>query len=284
MKNRKLASLVSYILALFLTFTLFATTVCTVFLLTVANPKRIDNAILKSEYIKPLKDEIAYKWDNLAAICGMEERDELLALLTEERIENDSREYFKKAYSGETIDTSALKETVHKVVSDYAYKNDWGLISKAELEQNINDLVNSCIDEYNLSVKVRLIPKLLSTVTKFKKFAAIGLTGSAILSLGIMVFIFFLQHNRRKTAFYAFTAFGANAFLYLFMVLFVLSGDLIDRIPIEASALYNLVNGYLQNIFTLVIISTILLLILSALSLILYLKPQKNKDTFRVVP
>ena len=278
MKNRKLASLVSYILALFLTFTLFATTVCTVFLLTVANPKRIDNAILKSEYIKPLKDEIAYKWDNLAAICGMEERDELLALLTEERIETDSREYFKKAYSGENIDTSALKEKVHKVVSDYAYKNDWGLISKAELEQNINDLVNSCMDEYDLSVKVRLIPKLLNTVTKYKKMAAIGLAGSAIISLGIIAFIFFLQADRRKTLFYVFTALGANASLYLFMVLFDLSGDLINRIPIEASALHNLINGYLQSIFTLVIMSTILLLILSALALILYLLPKKNKS------
>ena len=279
MTKEKLSSLISHILALFLTFTLFGVTVCALILCTVANPKMLDDAILNSNYVKPLKQEISDKWDNLAAICGMEERDELLALLTEERIENDSREYFKKAYSGETIDTAALKEKVHKVVSDYAYKNDWGLIPKAELEQNINDLVNSCMDEYDLSVKVRLIPKLLGTVAKYKKLAVIGFVGSAILSIGIMVFIFFLQHNRLKTAFYTFTDFGANSALYLFMVLFVLLGDLINRIPIEESALYNLASGYLQSIFTLVIIITVLLLILSALSLILYLKPQKNKNT-----
>lgn len=279
MKNRKLASLISYILALFLTFTLFATTVCTVFLLTVANPKRIDNAILKSEYIKPLKDEIAYKWDNLAAICGMENRDELLALLTEEQIKNDSRKYFKKAYDGETIDTSALKERVHKVVSDYAYKNDWGLISKAELEQNINDLVNSCMDEYDLSIKVKLMPKLLGATVRYKKIALIGFGAFAILSVGILVFIYFLQTNRRKTLFYAFTAFGANTFLYMFMVLFVLINDLIDRIPIEASALYNLVNKYIQDILNSVLMLTILLLIISVLTLILYLIPKKNTNT-----
>ena len=130
MKNTKLSSLVSYTLALLLTFTIFATSICAIFLCTVANPKMIDETIIKSDYVKPLKEEISAKWDNLAAICGMSERDELLALLTEEQIENHSREYFKNAYNGETIDISPLKEKVFTVISDYAHENDWGLISQ----------------------------------------------------------------------------------------------------------------------------------------------------------
>ncbi len=279
MKKTNLSSVISHILALFLTFTLFAVSGCALFVCTVSDPNLMDRTITESNYVKPLKQEISDKWDNLAAICGMGEREELINLLTEERIEADSREYFKKAYNGGTIDTSALKEKVHKVVSDYAYKNDWGLISKAELEQNINDLVNSCMDEYDLSIKVKLMPKLLGATVRYKKIALIGFGAFAILSVGILVFIYFLQTNRRKTLFYAFTAFGANTFLYMFMVLFVLINDLMDRIPIEASALYNLVNKYIQDILNSVLMLTILLLIISVLTLILYLIPKKNTNT-----
>ncbi len=277
MKSNKLPSLISYVLALFLTFTIFGAIFCGIFLSTVANPQTIDNAILKSEYITPLKQEIYNKWDNLASICGMEDRSKLLALLTEEQIKTDSRQYFKNAYTNQTIDTSLLKEKVHNIISDYAFQNDWGIISKAELEQNINDLVNSCMDEYNLSVKVKLVPKFFNLVAKYKKVALIGLVATSILSVGIIIFIYFLQSNRKKTLFYTFSAFGGNGLLYLFLVLFIKLNDLINRIPVEASALYNLINKYLQDILNQICVVTVLLLIISTLVLVLYLIPNKKR-------
>ena len=51
MTKEKLSSLISHILALFLTFTLFGVTVCALLLCTVANPKMLDDAIREDELL-----------------------------------------------------------------------------------------------------------------------------------------------------------------------------------------------------------------------------------------
>ncbi len=278
MKKQTLSTIISFVLALFLSFAVFTVVICSVFLCTLANPNVIDKTISQSDYAKPLKEEISAKWDNLAAICGMDERDVLLSLLTEERIENDSRKYFKMAYEGKTLDTSNLKKEVYDIVSDYAHSHDLNLISAQELEQNINDLVTSCMEEYDRSVKIRLMTRAFGTIGKIRPTVLIALVISFLISAGIIVFIFYLQTDRKKTLFYLFSAFAANAVLYLFAVLFTYLNNLINRIPIEESALYNLTVKYLNDTFTFITVTAVLLCIVSALVLAFYIKPSKNKE------
>ncbi len=277
MNKSKLSSVFSYALAMLLCVLVFAVSLCVLFVLTVASPKAIDTAITQSDYVAPLRQEISAKWENLASICGMQETKPLLSLLNNERVENDCRQYFKNAYNGETLDTASLKNEVYRVVSDYAHKNDLGLISQAELEQNIKDLVNSCMDEYDRAVKIRFMPKLLNKAAKLTPTLLICLTALTLASVGIIIFIFYLQADRKKTLLYVFYALGGNALFYLFMLLFVWANDLIKRIPIEESALYNLSIKYLSNTLNSFILTAAILLIASAVILILYLKHTKSK-------
>ncbi len=278
MKNANLPLIFSYILSFFLSITLCAIIFCTLFLCTVAQPKNFDNAISKSNFIKPLKNEISEKWENLAAISGMEDRDELLSLLTEKRIEKDCREYFKSAYNGESVDTASLKQELYTVVNEYAKDHNPHLIPDAEVSENVNDLVNACMTEYDTSVKIKLLPSLLSRVKKFTPIVIGALIGCSVVSLGLILFIFGLQRGLKSTAKYVFYGVTANTVLFTVLSLLIHFNDFIHRIPIDASALYNLAVAYLSDIFSVLIIITGVLCAISAIILILLNLKRKKAE------
>ncbi len=283
MKKINLPLAFSYILSFFLSLTICAVAVCFVFLFTIANPENIDKAILKSDFVKPLKNEISEKWENLAAISGMEESEKLLALLSDERIEKDSREYFKKAYKGKAIDTTPLKDEIYVIVSEYAKAHNPHLISDSEVEQNVLDLVNACITEYDISVKIKLMPTLLAKVSKLTPVIIGVLIGCIVLSVGLFIFIFRLQKSLKNTLTYLFYALASNSILFVFLSLFIYFNNFINRIPIEASALYNLTVEYLTYVFSVFNTASITLCIISALILLLLIFKKEKSNSFQTV-
>lgn len=249
MKQDRLRSIICWILAFFLAAVLLAGVLCVFGRVVTADRTALFDSMQETDYAETLTSEIREKWDNLAAITGIQERTELLNLVTEQRVAVDSQTYYENAYLGQSVlDTDALRREVRTFVEEYVAGTDPWFVNEAELQQNITDLVDACIDEYALSVKIKLMPNVLGQMEKIASLLEKGMWVCAVMTLLLTVFLFFLQVRRRETLRYLFCAVAPTPILLLAACRFVKAEAYIYRLPMADSALKGMLEQYLEKI------------------------------------
>lgn len=247
MKKRAPAVIISMILSLFSAVVIFAICIVALLKCTLLDENTVYRSLNNTDYTTMLSDEIKGKWDNLASICGVEDREELLALVTPELVLSDTKEYFRQSYADETpTENTDLRNRVYEIVEQYAKEHDAHLISDEELEKNINDLVDYCMDDYNSAVKVRFMPTVISSLNRLNTLLVSAAIACAVVLVLFAVFTFFLQVRRRDTLYYMSISLLTNAVVFWAAHLVVMRNGYIERIPVAKTALYYLVTDYLR--------------------------------------
>ena len=249
MKKNILTTVFSCILSFFLAIVLLAGSLCVYARKTVCEPDVLLQISQECGYSQELYDEIKYKWENLLSITGVTEPESIMEVLSPELVREDTLTYLRSAYQEKSDpNTAELKSQLESKIRDYAYSNNIHATPEKELEQNITDLVNACIQDYQGAIAIPLLPKLLGAVSGITAYLKVGLYATAAAALVLLVFIFFLQRMRRETLYYAAIATATNGVLLLGLNGLADHYELIARLPFEASALKSLISAYLQHL------------------------------------
>ena len=264
--------LFSCILALFLSILCLAAGLCHYAQKTICNSNYLLNASKESNYSQVLYEEIAYEWENLLAITGVETPEDIMAVLTPEIVERDAHGYFTDAYTGSApLDTQQLRTDLDVKIREYAYSHNIYATPEAELEQNITDLVDACMVEYEGAITIPLLPKILGTVSKFAPLLNTGLILLAAACTVLLIFIFFMQRKKQDTLYYLLISIATSSLILLAIPLIAKYYNIINRVPFGDSALKSLVMRYLQNLLGTMSQYGKLLLIVAITIFILYL-------------
>lgn len=272
-KKSILTAVFSLILSLFLAISLFAVALCVYARNTLCREDLMTDTLVRCGYSQQLYEEILYKWENLLAICGVPESENstILQVLTPEGVKQDTLTYFQNSYQGSgTLDTQPLSDNLEALVRSYAYSNNIYMSSEEELDANIADLVEACMEEYHNSVQVPLMPRLLSKLPPLRNVLMWGTlaTGAAALVFG--VFLFFLQKKRQNVLYYGGIATGTNAVLILALFALARGTQLIYRLPITESALRTFLIAYLERLLESFLLLGLLFLGITAVLALVY--------------
>jgi hypothetical protein len=270
--KKKLSVIFSLILTLFLAIGLFAEAMCQLVCTTVCVPQLWQQAIQDSSYTDTLYEEIYGNWENLLLICGVQRPEEILSsILTREEVSKHAQDYFAQAYTGEvTLDTTKLKQDLQDALYSYAAENNVYKTEQAELDANVQELVDVCIGEYTNAVQLPLLPRLLSSVAGMQSKLRLLQWYIGGACIGLLVFVFFLQQRRRNVAYYGAIATVTNTVLLLGGYGFVAGKQFLQRLPIGASALRDLAIAYGQQILQQMCRLGLLFLAATALLLVVY--------------
>ena len=272
-KKSVLTTAFSLILSLFLAISLLAGSLCVYARSTLCKEELLTSTLLQSGYSQQLYEEILYKWENLLSICGVPESENstILQCLTPEGVKQDTLAYFRDSYSGSRkLDTQPLEENLEALIRSYAYSNNVHMSSQEELDANIADLVNACMEEYHNSVMVPLMPRLLSKLPPLRNMLLWGILAAGFSALVLGVFLFFLQRRRADTLYYFGIATGTNAVLILGIYALTKGTRLISRLPITESALRSFLVAYLEILLEYFLLLGLLFLGITAFFALLY--------------
>lgn len=249
MKKQILSTVFSIVLALFLAFALLAGSLCMFAKNIVCKPDVLQQTVLSSGYTQELYEQIQYSWENYLAISGVSEPNPIMAILTPEKVREDALRYLENCYNGETVlNTDPIRADLEAKVREYVDGQLGYGVPDDELENNIRELLDACINTYRQALTIPMLPKILKTVSSLEKYTAPGALCTFGFGFLLIVFLFFLQRKRQNTLYYASIATLTNALLLMGAVWLTRHYELIARLPIEESALRTLLISFLQII------------------------------------
>ena len=279
MKKTVLSRVFSLMLALFLALSLLGCAAIAYAGWTVADPENVKKAVIACSYGETLREEIAKKWDNLLSICGIADTSPMLEILTEDRVQADVLTYFADAYhSKQTVDTKSLEEELEAKLWEYTATLENADPEDQELQKNVRDLASACMEEYRISIRVPLLHNVLGAITRYKKWMLCGGLVLAVFSVLLLVFLFFLQRQRRDIFYFAALATATDTLLILGGGLFARGIDLVNRLPLAQSALRDLAVLCASNMLTKLLITGTVLLAVTVLLLLLYILTGRRKQ------
>lgn len=250
MSKRVLSIVFSYILALFFAVTMLAGVLCDFAYKTVCDPELLVSHAISSGYATELYDEILYKWENLLSITGIDDTEPFTQVLTLERVEDAAYSYLRNAYTGiSEIDTKLMSGELEAKVREYANNNNIHETPQEELDKNVVNLVSACEKEFVNSIKIPVLPKLLSALSKLSPVLKTCPIICMAFSVLLLVFVFFLQKKRTDVLFYCAIGSLTNTVLILGATWATGKYQLVERIPIDLSALRTLAVSYLNCLF-----------------------------------
>lgn len=241
--------LFSCILSLFLAILGLGVALCHYGQTTVCNPDLLQQVAIDNGYSQQLYEEIVYDWENYLAITGVETPEDIMVVLTQEQVQQDALRYLVDAYTGKaTVDTATLRNDLEAKVREYAYSHNIYETPEDELSENINDLVDACIDDYRSAISVPMLNKILGTVNRFGTVLSTCTIALAFGCVFLLLFLFFLQKKRQDTLYYTAISSATGSIILLAIPAVAAYYDVVNRLPFMDSALKSLVRGYLQAI------------------------------------
>ncbi len=269
--KKTLASVFSFVLSLFLAFSLLLGSLSLFFYHTALDEKDLVRVADESKYTEELYEEIRDSWENLFAITGVMEPDPMLKLLTPEKVEEDAFSFLRSSFSGKgEISTEKLEKDLDEKIREYVKSQGEEEISE-EVEKNIKELVSSCTGKYEKGIRVPLLPTVLGKAGAVKKYLVPAAIASFVFSLVLAVFIFFLQKKKKETLYFLIISVATCAIIFLGAAFFAEGYGLTSRLPIEESALLTLVASFLQFLIDEIFLTGIIFVGIAVLFLAVYL-------------
>ena len=260
----------SCILALFLAILALGAGLCHYGHTVVCNPDTLQKIAVDSGYTQQLYEEIVYDWENYLAITGVETPETIMVVLTQEQVDRDALQYISDAYTGKaTVNTDALRSSLDSKVRQYAHSHNIYETPDEELEQNIQDLVDACIDDYTSAIAIPMLVKILSTIHRYGAMLLPCLIGLCIGNAVLLAFLFFLQKKKQDVLYYSAIATATGSIILLAIPKLAAHYNIVNRLPVSESAMKTLVKSYLETILNAIgsygnifLIATIILLAL----------------------
>ncbi len=245
MKKKILTSVFSFVLTLFLAFSLLVGSLAIYAENTLCSPEKLEKIGTKSGYTTELYDQIHSSWENLLAITGVTAPEPILAILTPSLVEKDALRYISDSFAGKAdISTKELETALDGKIRDYV--KGQGEEIDEEVEKNIQELVSACIKKYEHGIRIPMLPKVLGAVSKLQKYLMPLAIGAFGFSLVLLVFLFFLQQKKKNILYYGAISASTGAMLLVGASFLSDHYELAKRLPLEESALRTLLSSYVQ--------------------------------------
>ncbi len=271
MKQTVLPVALSGLLALFLSVVTVAGALFYIAGESLCEPTYLMQTAQDSGYTQELYGQIAYKWENLLAITGIQDQEPVMAVLTPEEVAQDALLFLETAYEGSAeLDLQQLSVDLETKVREYVDKNYPSAQQQAELEKNILDLVNACISDYRSAVSIPGAGTVLRTLNKIRQYVKPGMYITAGAALVFLVLLFFLQRKRRETLYYTAIALTADSLILLGVPALIYGNRVIERLPLGASAMKTLIDAFLIGILDRMHSAGLLFLLTALLLLLVY--------------
>ena len=285
--KKNLASVFSFILSLFLAFSLLAGSLCLFLYHTALDEKDLIRTADESKYGEELYEEITDSWENLFAITGVSQPKPMLKVLTEKSVEDDAFSYLRSSFEGKgKIDTAELEKALDEKLREYVKAQGEEEISE-EVEKNIRDLVSSCKTKYEKGIRVPMLPTVLGKAGAVRKYLPTASIAAFVFALALAVFIFFLQKKKKETLYFLAISAATCGIVFLGAAFFAEGYELTSRLPLEDSALLTLMASFLQFLIDEILLMGIAFFGAAVLILVLYLIFTfllKEKDSENTVP
>lgn len=243
-----LRCLFSCILSLFLAISLLAGGACYFVQNNISNPSALNSAA-NADFTQELYDEIVYDWENLLSITGVTEPETIMSVLTYAQVEKDALDYLAGAFNGGiSTDTQALRTNLDEKVRQYAYSHNIHATPEEELEQNIKDLVNACIADYEDAIRIPLLPTTLGYAAKIGPYCTKLLPIIAAGALVLFLFLLLLQRKKQDVFYYSAISAATGGIVLIGAVMAVEYYEIIGRLPFSDSAIKTLVVNYCRQL------------------------------------
>lgn len=272
MKKRILSTVISTILSLFLAILLLGGSLCVYGHRVVCDPEALLQTSISSGYTQELYEQIQYSWENYLAISGVAEPEPIMAVLTTEKVQQDVLAYIEASYTGTAqVSTDALQAQLDEKVREYVAGQLGDAKPNEELEGNIRDLLNACMQSYTQAISIPVVPKILKTIHNIGKYMKPGALFAFGFSLILTVFLFFIQQKRKNTLYFVGIATATNALLLMGATWLANHYSLVKRLPIDESALRTLLVSYLDLLLDKLWFVGVVFLSVTAVLLFVYL-------------
>lgn len=249
MKKKILRILFSCILSLFISILALALGLSHFAKDYVCNKAHIQSICETSNFTKELYEEIRYDWENLVSITGITEQNSILSVLTPQMVKNDATAFIISSYTGNaTLNTETLRANLETKVREYASSHNINATPDAELEKNITDLVDACIEDYRMSVSIPTLPKILGNVSSLSSYLDTLILFAAVGIMLLLLFLLFIQRKKQDVFYYISVSGVTNAILLIGAMHLAGYYEIISRLPFADSALKTLISDYLQSL------------------------------------
>lgn len=249
MTKRFLRIFFSCILSMFIAILSLAGGLCHYTQAIVCNQDILLQAAKNSGYTQQLYEDIAYNWENLLSITGVETPEDIMAVLTPEIVAQHTLDYLKDSYSGSAAtDMQQLRSDLDSKIREYAYSHNIYATPEAELEQNINDLVDACISELQAAIAIPLLPTLLGAISNYGQLLPKFIPALAGGCVFLALFIFFLQKKKQDVLYYITLSGMTGGIILTGIPKLVAYNNIIGRLPVGDSPLKTLITNYLQTV------------------------------------
>ena len=240
--------LFSCALSLFLAITGLGIGVCHFTQTILFNPNTLIQVAGDCGYTQQLHSEIAREWENLFAITGVENPEEMMSVLTRDIVNADSLNYIANAYAQTAaVRVQQLADQLTGKVREYAYSQTAQADRDGALEENINDLVNACIGAYKSAVEIPALNTILGTFSKIAGKLDLYACILSILLLAFMALMYFLQRKRTHTLYYMTISAAAGGIVLLGIPAITMQYNILARLPFSDSAVKTLLIAYGAN-------------------------------------
>lgn len=247
-------------------------------LLLTAKPEHIVQIAIQSDYYTLLTGEIRESLYDLGDISGLE-HSVFHAVVTTQRVEEDSDAYLSGAMVGKTVvpDTAALSAAFRNAIlagSDQAKQKQ----GNAAFVKALRSFSDQCAAAYKQKIAIAGLPEAGRAVAKLRQAGAAAAVGIILLTALLAAVLYGIQswkHRFLRYLSYSFS--GAAAMLLLFPgVLWALGFP--SRLGLTAQSLFTMVRQLAASIFKGQLVCAVVFLLLFVLMLLVRRKVTRGVE------
>ncbi len=256
----------AYLLSFMHFLVMMAVTVGLLLRTTVMDEEFVMDKVSHSQYAALLTEQIQKQIVNWGAVSGVEDETVFTDVVTEERVAEDTLKYFRGAMEGlNNLDTSDLEKELRDSIGSYAKSGDTSEVSEEELQENINHLVQLCVDGYRQKVAVGMLPKIGGIIHQFRHPADIGLYAGLAAILLLTGGIFLVTHYVKRGLRFLIYSLSASALAWWAFLIWTWASGVISRVALTSRPLYTLARDVMNAMYARACIAALAVTVLLAL-------------------
>jgi hypothetical protein len=249
LKSKAAAKALYIILAFLLSLFIVAGSMCALLKITVMSPKYFNESLNGSGYYADLCSEITDGLKDIGDASGLD-KSFFEDIVNETLVRKDVQNYVSDFYSGKklSVDTSDFEKDLRSALAKYERAHNIKMTDYSE--KNVDYFVNEAAKIYAANIKINYLGAIQKTALKLDKALTIATIVLGVLSLAVLLFIFFSIKWKHKALRYIYYAFCSAGLFIASIPAAIFATGFIGKIAILSKSLNDLYTGILNSLFT----------------------------------
>lgn len=278
--SSRLKAFIYSFVSFMLTLVLFLFSICIVVESTVFSKDYMLNVMSSNDYYLMVEDELLGSMKSLGNASGLKEEFSE-KFVKEIDVQKNINDYISSFYSGDStlVDTTSFKQQLYNALDEYIAENN--IDKNTVSSENLAYFVDKAAEIYVNEISIPFFSTVANYIYKAKTPLLIITIGLSITALILIAIIFFTNKFRhRKFRYICYGFIGAFLSVSVIPTIIQLS-DKISKINLNTRSLYNLFVNYANGLVNGFWICSLVLLLLSAVTFILYAKYYRHATSHK---